>query len=171
MPLWDDVRAPATGINPPGAGADPDVDSSDIGLLFDASGTEIVHIILQLPHDYLDGSPIAPHVHWEPTNTNTGTVLWRLEYRWRNNAETAGALTTADITPAANGTANKLQINGWGLVSKPDARPSSIFECKLSRVGGSDTYNADARLKEFDIHYQRDTEQPGTIFEYTDDVT
>lgn len=43
---------------------------------------------------------------------------------------------------------------------------SDMIICELSRLGpnGSDTYGADARLLEFDIHYEQDA--PGSRIEY-----
>jgi len=155
--LWDDVLFPATAVNPPGAEADPDWDMTNVGWLFDASGTEVLQIIAQLPHRYAEGGDIYPHVHWQPTTTNTGNVLWRLEYRWLNNGETAGSWTTADLTVAANGTAYTYQIDTWEPFSKANAEISSMLDIKLSRVGGSDTYTGEALLKEFDIHYPVDS--------------
>jgi hypothetical protein len=173
--FWDDMRAPVTAINPPGLEADPDVDTSVPGLLFDKAATETVHIILQLPHDFAcaDGlhCEICPHVHWEPAAAGAGEVLWRIAYQWRNNAETLGDWATLDALATANGTADKLQIDGFGCISKPDARASSLLEMRLSRIGGDETddYDDDARLKEFDAHYKRARSKPGTIYEYTDD--
>ena len=46
---WDDLRAPVTAINPPGAESDPDLDASTGLLLFDAGGTELVFLMMQMP--------------------------------------------------------------------------------------------------------------------------
>ena len=155
---WDDLRAPATGINPPGQASDPDWDLTNIGFLFDKGSTESVQIIMQLPHGYIEGTFIYPHIHWEPTDAGAGNVLWRLAYKWRNNHEVDSGFTTVDTLVTASGVADSLQINGFGALGKEGATISSLFECTLSRVGGdaSDTYDADARLKEFDVHVQLD---------------
>ena len=158
MRRWEDLRSPATGINPPGAVSDPDWDVTNIGFLFDKASTESIQIISQLPHGYIEGSFLYPHIHWEPSDTDTGAVLWRMEYQWRNNHEAATGFTTVDILATPAGIADRLQINGFGAIGKADATISSIFECTISRIGGdaSDTYDADARFKEFDIHVQLD---------------
>jgi hypothetical protein len=155
---WDDLRAPATGINPPGQASDPDWDLTNIGFLFDKSSTESVQIVLQLPHGYIEGTFIYPHIHWEPTDTDTGDVLWRMSYKWRNNHEVDAGFTTVEQLAPGSGIANRSQINGFGAIGKEDATISSMFECTISRIGGdaSDTYDNDARFKEFDIHVQLD---------------
>src|SRR6056297_1943626 len=92
--VWDDLRAPATAINPPGQVSDPDWDNTNGGFLFDAAGTETLWIIVQMPHTWKLGSNIRPHLHWMPTNTNEGNVLWRMEYKWTNYQGTDAATFT-----------------------------------------------------------------------------
>lgn len=156
---WDDLRAPATAINPPGLVSDPDWDNTNGGWLFDAAGTEVLWIVTQMPHTYKEGSNIQPHIHWQPTNTNTGNVLWRMEYKWTNvgDVEAAG-FTTLNVLDAGAGVARTQQIAGFGEIDGTGKRISSMLVLKLSRIGGdaTDTYNADALLREFDIHYQVD---------------
>lgn len=157
---WDDLRAPATAINPPGQVSDPDWDNTNGGWLFDAAGIEIIWIIMQMPHAYKEGSDIRPHIHWMPTNTNEGNVLWRMEYKWTNiNDVDAAEFATLNILTPGHGIALKSQVNGFGSIDGTGKRISSIITLKLSRVGddGTDTYNADALLKEFDIHFQIDS--------------
>ena len=156
---WDDVRAPATAVRVPGVAGDPDYDSTNLGYLFDGAATETIQVIMQLPHSYMEGTSVHPHIHWEPTTTDSGNVYWQLEWRWRNNGETAGAFSAIALIAEVSGTADKLQIDGFGGIDKDDAKISSILEFKLSRLGddASDTYNSkDARLKEFDIHFRVD---------------
>ena len=155
--VWEDLRFPATNINPPGQVADPDFDTTNVGWLFDAGGTEILYIVAQLPHSYKEGTNLRCHVHWNPTNTNGGNVLWRISYRWRNNEDAAVGFTDVDVTAVANGTAGKLQFNLFADLVKADAEISSILDIKFQRIGGSDTYNADALFKEFDIHFEKNT--------------
>lgn len=157
---WEDLRAPATGINPPGQEADPDWDLSNIGWLFDASGIEVLHIIMQMPHSWKQGSNIRPHIHWQPTTTNTGGVYWRMKYKWTNVGDTdAGSWTTIYVVDPGDGTAYKHQIAAFEEIVGTGKTISSILSIEISRQGGegTDTYTADALFKEFDIHYEVDS--------------
>jgi hypothetical protein len=157
---WDDLRAPATAINPPGQVSDPDWDNTNGGWLFDAAGIETLWIIMQMPHAYKEGSNIRPHLHWHPTNTNTGNVLWRMEYKWTNvNDVDASTFTTLNSLDAADGTALKHQVAIFGEINGAGKTLSSMIIIKLSRIAddATDTYNADALLREFDIHFQIDS--------------
>lgn len=160
---WEDLRFPASTLNPPGSVADADVDSSSIflgTLLFDAGATEICAGQAQFPHAKKLDSIIYPHVHWAPTSTDAGNVLWRLEYIiadrdgvFPESYTVINTLAEASLianmhlsTPLGTG----IDTTGYGI--------STMMVWKLSRIGGdaSDTYGADARLLEFDIHYQAD---------------
>ena len=160
--VWDDLRSPATAINPPGTASDPDFDTTNGGWLFDAGSTELLFIIVQMPHKYKEGSDIHPHVHWEPTNTNTGNVLWRMSYQWTNVGATEAGFTDIDALDAGDGTAYKHQLASLPSITGTGKTISSMITLKLQRIGGdgTDTYNADALLKEFDVHYQID--EPGS---------
>ena len=168
---WDDLRFPATAVNPPGQASDPDFDTTRGGWLFDAGGTETLFIIGQLPHLYKEGTSIRPHVHW--VQENAGDVLWQLDYKWFNNGEAYPAnFTTIDTTDKAfDYSVNSPQIDICQISAFPEIdgtgmRASSIIVTKFSRIGGdaSDTYTGDALMIEFDLHYLSDGH--GTQLEY-----
>lgn len=161
---WDDLRSPAAAINPPGQASDPDFDTTNGGWLFAAAGTELLFLQVQLPHSWRQGTVIVPHVHWQKTTSASGNVLWQFDYKWSPR----GAVMDADFTTLQvsstvagtpdNDTANEHLISSFGDVSGSGKEISDMLVCKLSRIGGdaADTYGADARLLEFDIHYQSD---------------
>lgn len=160
---WDDLRSPASAINPPGQVSDPDFDTTNGGWLFDGSGTEILFLIQQLPHTWKEGSVLQPHVHWQKTTSASGTVLWKLEYKWAPIGEVMDAafseLESSTVSPSTvdGDTADEHLFTNLGdLVGSGDKQISDMLVMKISRLGGSDTYGADARLLEFDIHYIKD---------------
>lgn len=169
---WEDLRFPAQGINPPGAVSDPDVESTTGFLLFDPSGTEVIAGVAQMPHSWKEGTSIYPHVHWCKTTSAAGNVLWQLDYEVVNNGSVATmaygsqlqAPAAASSTPDSN-TANKVLISGFGEAAMTGMTVSCLIIWKLSRIGGSDTYGADARLFELDFHYEIDSF--GSNTEYT----
>ena len=157
---WEALRFPATAINLPGppAGA-PQWDTTKNGWLFDADGTEDLMLIAEMPHDWIEGTEIKPYVRWEKTTSASGTVYWNLNYQIsvadtvRTSAQDLPAYTA--ITPSD--TADVQQITSFGAIDMAGLKVSTIIIITLSRVGanGNDSYGADARLLEFDIHYQR----------------
>lgn len=160
---WDDLRFPAQGINPPGAGSDPDVDATTGLLLFGSVSTETIAGVAQMPHSWDEETAIVPHVHWQKTTSAAGNVLWRFEYEVVDNGAVAAmdygtVLDTAVVVPGTpdDDTANRVLISSFGEVDMADHFASVLLLWKLSRVPGDalDTYGADARLIEFDIHYR-----------------
>lgn len=169
--VWDDLRFPVGNLTVPAASR-PDSEAGTGMLLFDAASTEFVFGLAQLPHTWFEGSAIRPHLHWTPTTTGSGNVLWRLEYQIRN-AENDVAFdfstgwTVANLLAPASGINSKAQINSFGPVTMTGYLISCLIHFKLSRIGGdaSDTYAADARLLELDFHYQIDS--PGSLGIFT----
>ena len=163
---WDDLRFPAQGINPPGLGSDPDLDTATGLWLFGTLKTETLAGVAQLPHAWKEESSIHAHTHWQKTTSAAGNVLWQLDYEVVNNGDVAAmdygsqlqTTTTVSETPDDD-TAERVLISSLGEITMADTRISTLIFWKLSRIGGDvlDTYGADARLIEFDIHYQIDS--------------
>jgi len=172
--VWDDLRFPASSVNPPGQASDPDISATNGTLLFDATGTELVFFQVQLPHAWKAGTNIKPHVHWAKTTSAAGNVLWRLNHKIAALGGTFGdfsddddALTVVPSFPDTNA-ANKHLLTSFSEIDMSGIDTvSAMLLIKLSRVGGdaADTYGADAELFEFDIHYEID--QIGSREEYT----
>lgn len=158
--VWEDLRFPATAINPTGAPSPMTFDTTNIGFSAAASGTQVIAVVGQMPHAWKQGSSIVPHIHWSPTSTDTGSVLWRLEYKWTNINDTeSGSFTTVDVLDPGDGTTLKHQLASFGSISGTGKTLSSALVMKISRIGGdaSDTYADAALMREFDIHYEIDT--------------
>ena len=160
---WDDLRFPVTSINPPGAVSDPDIDPDSGLLLFAASGTELIYTVAQMPHAWKEGSEIIPHVHWCKSTSAVGNVAWRLRYLLVDIGEVAGGWVDsgiADVPNVSDGdTAMLHALTQWPAIDMTGKTISCIINFEISRVGSDvlDTYGADARLAEFDLHYMVDS--------------
>jgi len=167
---WDDLRFPAQAINPTGGAGAADIDSNTGTLLFAASGTELIAGVAQMPHSWQEETYIAPHIHWQTTDNNAGDVLWRFEYDIANvNEAFSGSYTTLDVVASSETNSNQHLIAGFGNVPMGLKKLSCIIMWRISRIGGdaSDTYGSDARLLEFDIHYQIGSVGSGLPFRKT----
>lgn len=155
---YEDLRFPATAINPPGLVGDPDWDTTNGGWLFDGGSTEMLFLLIQIPHAWEEGTTLHPHVHWQKSTSAAGTVLWQLEYKWApiGAAMDATFTTISSSTPTVSDadTADWHALTDLGNITATGKQISDMILAKLSRLGGTDTYAADARLLEFDIHYQ-----------------
>lgn len=156
-PAWDDLRAPATAIPIRGQSGDPDVDT-DGTLLFDSTTAEQVAIIFQMPHAW-DTTPIKPHVHWSKTTDAAGDVEWEFRYRIFNNNSIPGAWSEWAAATSRSQTIASDQtclVDGFGEVDMAGKRGSCLISMQIRRNPDAtdDTYAADVRLWEADIHYQ-----------------
>jgi len=128
---------------------------------------DAMSFVVQMPHSYKQGSTIHPHVHWTPRTTGSGTVEWNFEYSWQNYDDTTPqsfpGITTNSIVSESGLTAGTHHITSLTAsnvgIDGTGKRVSSILICRIwrdSRTAG-DTYNFDAGLLSFDIHFQIDT--------------
>ena len=157
--VWDDLRFPAVGIDPPGAVSDPSRDTTDGRLVFSASAVNTIAIQAQLPHAWKEGSAIRPHLHWSAEDANAGNVVWEMKYKIASVGEAFPALwTTLTVTDAADG-ADIHQIVGFAEIAMTGKTLSAMMLILISRLGNAvaDTYAGTAKLNEFDIHYEIDS--------------
>ena len=162
-PQWEDLRFPASAVNPPGGASGPALNTTNGTYLFDATGTELVFGLAQMPHSWAEGSAIKPHVHWMKTTSAAGNVFWQLDYKMCPIGEildsefTTLSSSTSSI-PDTN-TAGKHLVTEFGIIDMTGKTSSDMIILKLSRIGGNaaDTYAADAEFLEFDLHYQVDS--------------
>lgn len=163
---WDDLRVAITS-GTTGNLSPPDLKTFRNGLLakaFAANGVEQVYFDVQLPHGWVEGSGIRPHIHWSPGNsTNKGVVRWALEYSWANAVAPPGntfpASTTLITNQAATGTPYSHQIAQWSEIDGTDKRLSSVLMCRLARFGAQagDTFTGDAFALSVDFHILTDS--------------
>lgn len=158
--VFNDLTFDATRLKSLGAVDKPDLDRTNIGLLFDANDTtEIAGIVVQMPHSWLIGSRIYPHIHWYQAG-DSDSVRWAVVYKWYNIGQVEPSVWTKIRISHPNQTyssgiqqlsttPNNIGISGTGKTL------SSIIIVKIYRETG-DSYSGDARLIQFDIHYEVD---------------
>lgn len=156
---WDDLTFPATGINPPGAASDPARSTADAMLEFSASATNILAGVAHLPHRKKFGTKIYPHIHWYPATDAAGDVYWRFEYKLVPVGNAIPANYTTINKTVATPEAVAHVITSFGGIAPGDTDLGTVLLWKLSRMGAeeTDTYDAVARLMEFDIHFWQDS--------------
>lgn len=167
---WDDVRT--SGLSVQSGASAPDLISfkghSSVKVYgFNGAGTtpkEDVFFTVQLPHGYDRHSSLFPHVHWAPSTTDLGNVIWQLEYTWANVNGIFPDFVTIRTTPSpASGVAWKNTIGHFPEISGFGMIESSQLYCRLFRdpADSEDTYDHDAAFLEFDFHFQ--SNKTGTL--------
>ena len=119
---------------------------------------------VQLPHDWLVGSTLSPHVHFSPWITGTADVQaaqFVLEYYWSNINDTFPASPSQyTMSLTWTGSSQWKHMIAEHLTDDLDAsgyRMSSILKCRLYRDNTVDNNLAGkVTFLYFDIHYERD---------------
>lgn len=155
---WDDLRFPVSGLSPPGPVNAPTIDPETGLAIFENAKTNLTAGIAQMPHAWVQGTAVQPHVHW--IQTTADDVLWQLEYKIM--AAVGGTIPAAWTTvPSAHKVADFAgvpmpQITSFGEIDMTGYDISSMILFRLSRLGADalDTSAVDVSLLEFDIHYR-----------------
>lgn len=163
---YDDLRIPLvnTKINP--LKSEPVFEDAGNGMWAfgfdaDADSTEALNFIAQIPHSWKQGTDIECHIHWMPSTTNTGNVLWKMKTFVASIDSVFVAIDSFYITDAADGVAFGHQYLDMGdIPGDTIAGLSAIVGGWLSRVGDSDTYTGSAYGLEIDFHFEIDA--PGS---------
>jgi hypothetical protein len=169
---WDDLRVPlaepSTGTVKPDWQKFPYGTSGDASFLnwFRASGIDEMYFLIQMPHDWKEGTAIKPHIHWVASqNGATGPTVprWGLQYAWLNIGETFSSYTTIYGTATVPNEVlvkDRQYLTPLGSTDGIDGTGktlSSMLVCRIFRDGdnAADTYAGLAGALEFDVHYQR----------------
>lgn len=172
---WEDLRFPAQGIDPVGQATPPGRDDDGTLLFNSINLIETVAGVAQMPHAWIEGTSIVPHVHWTKPSDGAGNVIWQFRYQMAGVGTEFGGwsdwIESADkVGPTDN--AEYHSIASFGPVSMKNRRISTIILWQIRRdpTHAGDTYTADdAKLLEFDIHYQIDGNRMGSLEEFIKD--
>lgn len=169
--VWDDLRFDAsmlkTGTSAPGFAQFKDNGAGSVGVFiywFDKTTPEYVFFCAQLPHSWA-GTAIYPHVHWVPKTADATGLLkvrWGLEYTWVDIGGTYGNTSFVyALSAGGHTTAGKHEMTSWSSIT-PSASQDGISSMLVGRLfrnapDANDTYDDDAGLLGFDIHYEMNT--------------
>lgn len=111
-------------------------------------------VSIQMPHGRLDNSTLKPHWHWTPSSTNTGSVVWCVEYTCANINAVYPATSVQCTTDAGDGVVNKHQMTEMINITNT-LEASSMCQMRIFRnaTDTRDTFTGSAYLLEYDIHY------------------
>lgn len=179
--VWDDIRITPGSFDRPGV-ADPAYVAyypagGGLGVyLPEFAKNDFASFTIQLPHGYKQGTDISVHLHWTPgdrgNEENGATVGWKVDYSWANADGTFGAMATADLSDACDGTDHKHQMTPQVTIDGHTTPKtiSSMLMCNIRRsdTGADDTWASAVSgqlplLLEVDFHFEIDTIGSRTI--------
>lgn len=115
---------------------------------------EQVSTVLELNHDWAEGTTIMPHIHWYPTTAGAGNVLWQMEYVIVPRYSLVPGSTTITVVQAAGGIAWTERFASLPNILTPGITIGAQMHIRLFRdpTAGADTYGSDAALATFGLH-------------------
>jgi hypothetical protein len=152
---YEDLRFPLTQSKFNPTTLRPDFDFTNVGYLFPQNNDEeIVYMIGQMPHSYVEGTDIKPHIHFQQS---AATVpVFKLDYKWFDLGAAVPATfttiaTTELVFPYTSGNIHQMatfpDISGGGI-----SKVSSVLLFKLYR--DDNIVTGDVLAFEFDLHYR-----------------
>lgn len=175
QPTYDDIRITPGAFDRPGV-SDPTIiaytpsGAGTATYLYEFKKNDVASFTVQLPHFYKTGQDIRVHVHWTPgargVAENGNAVGWKVDYSWANIDGTFGAMATADLSDACDGTNHKHQMTPQVTIDGHTAAKdiSSMLVCNVKRTdtGADDTWSSALSgqlpmLLEIDFHFPIDT--------------
>lgn len=129
---------------------------------FDGANTlEQVDFVVELNHNWVEGSTIYPHIHWYPSTAAAGNVIWYLEYCAVNDGAATGGASSLTIDTgviAAGGVAWARKYSEFPAIALPGYKIGTQLHLRFFRnPTGLDTYGDDAAVATIGIHVLVDT--------------
>lgn len=166
--VWDDVILLPDTIQ--GGTARPDkitlVGNIDAYGFNGASITEEMSSSFEMPHTYKVGTDLRPHIHWCPSNTNSGSVKWQLEVTTAGVGVAFPSTTTVTATQASDETDRAHQVIEFDVIDGTNINIGDITGFRLFRdpTDGADTYGSDAIFLSLGFHYEIDGDGSRQVF-------
>jgi hypothetical protein len=165
---WDDMNSAVTsvklgGINDPSFVKIADDGAGSTGVYaykFNEAAEKEVFIYFQYLHSRKLNSDFDIHVHWQPTSTDTGAVVWGAEYITTDIGDTIPVSILSVVAADADGTDGKHQLASIvDITGAALSGLSGITGVRLYRnaTAAADTYDTGAVLLYIDSHYQQDS--------------
>jgi hypothetical protein len=124
------------------------------GFSFGSTTQKDISFQVQLSHQWKEGSDVTPHFHWCTSNTNTNTMVFKLDYWVVNMGEVISGVTTLTQTITPGGVAYKHTLSSLGTVSMTGKTASCIFGGRLYRAtaDANDTHTGTVYVLGVDLH-------------------
>ncbi len=133
------------------------------GLLFSATAMNQVWCDFHLGHDYAEGTPVYPQIHWIPTTTATGVVQWGMEWCYADSYNSGFFTDPVSIYIDHSITSNwryknmTSYVNDANAINAPNMKVGGVIKMRIFRNGSnaSDTYPGTVHAARASLHYQK----------------
>jgi len=166
--VWDDIILSPDTIQ--GGSARPDritlVGNIDAYGFNGSSTTEEMSSSFEMPHTYKVGTDLRPHIHWCPSDTDSGSVKWQLEVTTAGVGDVFPGTTTVTAVDPSGEVDRAHQVIEFGVIDGTNIDIGDITGFRLFRdpTDGADTYESDAIFLSLGFHYEIDGDGSRQVF-------
>lgn len=154
--IYNDVNFSVSALNPGASGAQLKVDSGSNTvkqLSLEMDDGELVYVNVQMPHEWVAGSTVFPHFHWQPQLDNAVTNVWITTYEIADGNQDFSPqvqVTSTNIIAAGNQWQHKLMnVPSGGIDMTGYEGPSTIIRMRFEL---DSTTDPDIDILGFDVH-------------------
>lgn len=162
---WDDIIIPIFGTRFTGSD-DPDIRKIDSGGTvirgshFPVSGETF--FIVELPHNYKEGTDLYPHVHWVgAAASGTEPVRFAMDIQWRSGTDLITISGTGEVTYSGSGSC----ATGWAqrymaleTITGTSGKIGQQIMGRFRRLNnGATNYASACYVQTIGIHFQMDS--------------
>jgi hypothetical protein len=157
--VWDDLRYEASVLGPPGSGSllgTSGQSGDQLALeMNDTPSPESFFVNVQMPHTWIAGTTIYPHIHVEPQTANANNTTWTVNYSISDINGTFPADTSAAGQTANIGAGNQwkhliFNLPNAGISMAGKAGPSTIVRMKFTVTAADEALH----VLSFDVHFR-----------------
>ena len=121
-----------------------------------STSAEELNVDFHIQHDYVPGSLVYPHIHWQNNGVNTGVVRWGVEFSVAkgHGQEAFNGTTTVYLEQAADGTHQVTEFSD-AQAFNTSIEPDSVVCVRVFRDGAhaNDTCSDSVFGLFVDLHY------------------
>lgn len=125
-------------------------------LQFSQSADNSAYFSIHIPCDWDSTTDMTVHVHWAPTNTNTGNVMWDIDYTSlasENDELLTAAVVQLTSDDSGQGTQDELLESPSATIVASNLAAEDTLSIRLTRDVSEDNYSAAASMVNIAIKY------------------
>ncbi len=159
MPLackWKDLILPVTSVGPGGTTPSPTTLIGNIQCYGFQTG-DLIQGSFEIQHDYIEGTDLNVHIHWAPTTTNVGVIVFDFEYSVANVGSVYPASIVISQTFTPPGVALQHTISAFTTTIPGAGRKiGDVVSFRFLRNATGNAFTGLALVTSIGVHYQCD---------------
>jgi hypothetical protein len=153
---WKDLILPITSVGPGGSNPAATTLLGNVQVYGFQTG-DLIQGSFEIQHDYIEGTDLNVHVHWAPSTSNTGAVVFNFEYTVANVGAVYPATTILNQPFTPSGVQAQHQLSAFTTTIPGTGRKIGDVVCfRFLRNATGNAFTGLALVTSIGVHYQCD---------------